>query len=111
MDSRVVGGTIVSTLIRGRTTNHRNKSLVNQLGDNWDTSARRKVVISPANSDHVRRMNDNYCVSAPVPRRLPLSKGTVKCVNLCQLHRTGPAEQQRDCKLAPVSLTRPNVCQ
>ena len=100
MDSPVVGGTIVSTLTRGWITSHRNKSLVNQLGNNWDASARRKVVVSPAIFHHVQlgvscHINDNYCVSAPVLRWLTRSKKTVKWVSLCQLHRTGSYRQNR----------------
>ena len=39
-----------------------------------------------------RHINDNYCVSAPVPRWLNWSKETVRFVNLCQL---GPDQTSR----------------
>ena len=113
MDSPVVGGTTDFTHTRCWISNHRNRSLVNQLGNNWDASARRKMVVNPTNSHHVRlgvrRIIDSCCVSAPVPRRLTQSEETVKCVNLCQLYQTGQAEQQRDCKLGAVSTNWTSV--
>ena len=103
---------------------HRNKSLVNQLGNNWDASVRRQVVISPTSSHHVRlgfsrHINDNYCVSAPVPRQLTRSKETVKCVSLCQLQQTGLDKQNNretvnlyQCQqTGPVPGETVNVCQ
>ena len=80
----------------------------NQLGKHWDSSGRRKVIVSPTSFHHVRPkvshcINDNYCVSAPVSRLLTQRKETVKLVNLCRLHRTGQPKQQRDCKLVSVS--------
>ena len=82
----------------------------NQLKKHWDSSGKRKVIISPTSFHHVRPkvshcINDNYCVSAPVSRLLTQRKETVKLVNLCQLHRTGQPKQQRDCKLVCQSVT------
>ena len=52
----------------------------------------------PGVSSHI---NGYYCVSAL--RLLTRGKETVYCVNRCQPHRTGPQQEQKDCKLASVS--------
>ena len=41
--------------------------------------------------------NNNYCVNAARCRLLARGKESVKCENLCQPHRTGPQQEQRDC--------------
>ena len=104
MHSPVVGGTIVFALTRGRINRHRNRSLVNQLEHNWEASAREKVIVSPTSYHHVRpgvsrHINDNYCINAPVPRRLTWSKETVKLVK----------QNNIDCDLVSVSPDRTSV--
>ena len=74
MDCPVARGTIDFTLTNGRTDKHRNRSLASQHGSNWDVSAK-KVVDSQISFLHVRpgfssHINDNYCESAPLYRRL-----------------------------------------
>ena len=54
MDSPVAGRTIDFTLTKGQIDKHRNRSLTSQHGNNWDVSARKKVVHSQTSFPHVR---------------------------------------------------------
>ena len=109
----MAGGTMDSTFTNGRIDKHRNRDLSNQHGNNWVISTtRREVVNSQTNFPHIRpgvshRINENYCVSAPMCRWLTQGKEAVNSVDLYQHHQTGPHEQQKNCKLVSVS---PDQC-
>ena len=124
MDSLVAGGRVDFTLTKGRIDKHRNRNLASQYGNNWDVSARRKVVDSQTSFPYVRpgvshRINANYCVSAPLCRQLTQDKQTLKSVNLYQPYRTGlnHRNHQETLNLYQCHQTRPvsgetvEVCQ